>query len=67
MDEASRTPLWESLAIVLAVLALLPQALAPHWPGSEPVMLGAGVLMVVVFVRKVIRMIRFWKTQDKKD
>jgi hypothetical protein len=67
MAEGQGTPAWESVAIVLAVLALLPQALAPHWRGSEPVMLAAGLLMVVVFVRKVARVRQLWKQQDKKD
>jgi hypothetical protein len=67
MDDAPKTPAWESAAIILAVLMLLPKAFAPGWVGGDVLMAAAGVLMVIVLIRKIVRFRHLWKKQEKKD
>ena len=67
MDDVPKTPAWESAAIILAILMLLPKAFVPRWRGGDVLMLAAGVLMVVVLIRKIVRFRHLWKKQEKKD
>ena len=49
------SPMWESIVIVLSVVALWPKVIAPRWAGSDVLMYAALAVMVVVLVRKARR------------
>ena len=70
MDEPPKTPIWEPVAIIVAILALLPKILAyakgRTWPWAEVLMYAAGVVMIVVFICKARRFQKLWQ-QHKKD
>ena len=63
MHEMPKTPAWEPVAILLAIVALWPKIFMPRWVGSDVLMYAALVAMIVVFVRKVQR---FRKVEKKE-
>ncbi|MFO7897728.1 MAG: hypothetical protein R6V58_01560 [Planctomycetota bacterium] len=61
-----RTPVWEPVAIILAILALIPKIYARDALYADVLMYAAGAVMVVVFVLKVRRLRALWKYQKRR-
>jgi hypothetical protein len=66
VPDAPRTPAWESVAIILSILALFPKIWVPHRAYSDWLMYAALVTMVVVLIRKILRFRALWKQQEKR-
>ncbi len=59
-----KTPVWETVVIILSILALWPKVYAPHLLISDVLMALALLAMVIVFVRKIGR---FRKIGDRRE
>ena len=70
MAELPKTPPWEPVAIILAIVALFPKILAflqkRHWLLADVLMYAALAAMVIVFVCKARRFKKLWD-QAKGD
>ncbi len=62
-----KTPAWEPIAIILCVLALLPQIYFRDELFADILMYTAGVLMFIVLVRKIRRLQALWRHQNKRN
>lgn len=65
MSDAPKTPRWEPVVVLLAVVALWPKVFAPDWAPSDVLMYAALAAMAVVFVNKVARYRRLWRSQER--
>jgi len=63
--QAPKTPVWEPIAILLAIVALWPMIYVPGQLYAQVLMYAAGVLMVVVLVCKIRRMKALWNRGKK--
>jgi hypothetical protein len=69
--ELPEAPAWERIATFLAIFLLWPKIWAhwTHrpWPLADVLMYAALLLMLVVFIRKAVRISRYWKSRERDE
>ena len=67
--EPPRTPVWESVAIIAAIVMIWPKIWAylnkKQWAWAEGLMYAALALMVVVFICKTVRFAKLFEKDEK--